>query len=202
MWKGKEDTLLHCTNHNLDRFLVRGHWFLLHYHKSWVWRAQHRLVEDVHGASEKCLRDAKLDERCPWCGSCCWFHQNSKIQQLMQAFFNCKELSKSLNPDELLIVPVQAAILCWMSHLSLGLETAGGVVPVLFQWTTLHKGAAISHLFRQSTRFLHLDLQRLEDLDQDQRQQSACRIWALWNCTFSKRFLRSHFALMLMPAVS
>ena len=103
---------------------------------------------------EKVLRDAKMDKRS--------VHEVvlvggstriPKIQQLLQEFFNGKEPSKAINPDEAVAygAAVQAAILTGntdekleelllldVAPLTLGLETAGGVMtPLINRNTTI-----------------------------------------------------------------
>merc|ERR1712232_1244068 len=101
---------------------------------------------------EKVLRDSKIDKRA--------VHEVvlvggstriPKIQQLLKDFFNGKEPSKSINPDEAVAygAAVQAAILEGKSDeklddlllldvapLTLGLETAGGVMTALIPRNT------------------------------------------------------------------
>ncbi|KAJ6853123.1 heat shock cognate 70 kDa protein 2-like [Iris pallida] len=101
---------------------------------------------------KKCLRDAKMDKSTIYDvvlvgGST----RISKVQQLLQDFFNGKELCKSINPDEAVVngATVQAAILSGegndkvqdlllldITPLSLGLVTAGGVMTVLIPRNT------------------------------------------------------------------
>ncbi|KAG6674793.1 hypothetical protein I3842_15G063200 [Carya illinoinensis] len=82
---------------------------------------------------EKCQRDAKMDKSnvhdVVLVGGST---RISKVQQLLQDFFNGKKLCKSINPDEVVAygATVQAAILS-------GLETSGNVMTMLIPRNTI-----------------------------------------------------------------
>uniref|UniRef100_A0A672RJ61 Heat shock cognate 70-kd protein, tandem duplicate 2 n=1 Tax=Sinocyclocheilus grahami TaxID=75366 RepID=A0A672RJ61_SINGR len=103
---------------------------------------------------EKALRDTKMDKsQIHDIGLFGGSTRIPRIQKLLQDFFNGKELNKSINPDEAVAydAAVQAAILMGdtsgsvqdlllldVAPLSLGIETAGGVMmPLIKRNTTI-----------------------------------------------------------------
>merc|ERR1711963_599063 len=101
---------------------------------------------------EKAIRDAKMDKSSiddiVLVGG---FTRIPKVQKLLSDYFNGKELNKSINPDEAVAygAAVQAAILTGdhsseigdvllldVAPLSLGIETAGGVMTALIKRNT------------------------------------------------------------------
>lgn len=101
---------------------------------------------------DKVLRDAKLDKsRVDEIVLVGGSTRIPKVQQLLQQYFNGKELNKSINPDEAVAygAAVQGAVLSGaggettknmvlldVAPLSLGLETAGGVMTALIPRNT------------------------------------------------------------------
>lgn len=123
---------------------------------------------------EKALRDAKLQKN--------QIHEVvlvggstriPKVQQLLEEFFDGKQLNKSINPDEAVAygAAVQAAILAGdqsaeikdvllldVTPLSLGIETAGGVMTTLIERNSSNSSKdfkRVHNLLGQSARCYH-----------------------------------------------
>ncbi|KAH0820899.1 hypothetical protein GEV33_001892 [Tenebrio molitor] len=122
---------------------------------------------------EKALRDArmnksKIDDVVLVGGST----RIPKIQNLLHELFQGKELNKSINPDEAVAygAAVQAAILTGdnseavrdillldVAPLSLGIETAGGVMAVRYDAT-----AALDRRIHQNSHILHYRIDKIK----------------------------------------
>jgi len=131
-----------CEGHDLNNTITRAKFEELNMD----------LFRSCLGPVEQVLRDAKVskaqvDEVVLVGGST----RIPKVQQLLQDFFNGKALNKSINPDEAVAygAAVQAAILSGVqaeplddmilvdvAPLSLGIETAGGVMTALIPRNT------------------------------------------------------------------
>lgn len=133
---------------------------------------------------EKVLRDAKMDKK--------KVHEIvlvggssriPKVQQLLQDLFYGKELNKSVNPDECVAfgAAVQGAILSGnggeatkdmvlldVAPLSLGIETAGGVMT-----TVIPRNTTIPTTVRMIQNFL-LSLSETADFFYPSRQSTRC----------------------------
>merc|ERR1712004_453709 len=146
---------------------------------------------------EKALRDAKLDKssihdivlvggstRIP------------KVQKLLQDFFNGKELNKSINPDEAVAygAAVQAAILVGgtsetvfdfllldVAPLSMGIETAGGVMTPLIDLFSSNKGNKITitndqgRLSKEDIERMVNDAEKFKADDEKQKERIAAK---------------------------